>query len=154
MLEVIFSLNTLWWTLMFIYVPACIGLIGIVLLQQGKGGGFGGGLGGGNTETVFGTKSSQTLPVKMTYAGATLFMTIAVVLSVLSGRLDKGEAPELLEASAGDPSLSTSNSSLTAFGIGTAKVKDDAHDESLNSTAAPEAIEDTTDDDAVEDAAE
>ena len=107
MLDAIFSVNAIWWTLMVVYVPACVGLIGIVLLQQGKGGGFGGALGGGGgTDTVFGTKNAQTLPVKITYAGATLFMTIAIVLSVLSGRLDKGAAPDLLELSDSDPTYS------------------------------------------------
>jgi preprotein translocase subunit SecG len=132
MLDAIFSLDTIWWTLMVVYVPACIGLIGIVLLQQGKGGGFGGALGGGSgpgADTVFGTKNSQSLPVKITYAGATLFMTIAIVLSVLSGRLDKGVAPDLLEVREGDPTASFGSSALDAHGLGSALINEDSHNE-------------------------
>ena len=42
MLERIFSADTFWWILMVLYVPACIGLIVIVLLQKGKGTSFAG----------------------------------------------------------------------------------------------------------------
>ena len=131
MLDVIFSLNTIWWTLMAMYVPACIGLVGIVLLQQGKGGGFGGALGGGSgpgADTVFGTKSSQTLPVKITYVGATLFMAIAIILSVLSGRLDTGAAPDLIEGADAGPSAQTSsNRTMSSFGMNTAIVDASRH---------------------------
>ena len=151
MLDAIFSVNTIWWTLMVIYVPACVGLIAIVLLQQGKGGGFGGALGGGGgTDTVFGTKNAQTLPVKITYAGATLFMTIAIVLSVLSGRLEKGAAPELLELSDSDPTMSSSTISSTTMeelGLATGVTNASAHNESAAVTpeleTTPDAAEGT-----------
>jgi preprotein translocase subunit SecG len=136
---------------MFIYVPACIGLIAIVLLQQGKGGGFGGALGGGGgTDTVFGTKSAQTLPVKITYAGATLFMTIAIILSVLSGRLEKGVAPDLIELSESDPTLQDSRISsgtMENLGLGTAVTNASAHDDSATPAATPvvtQVVDETT----------
>ena len=127
MMDTIFSMNTVWWTLMIVYIPACIGLIGIVLLQQGKGGGFGGALGGGSgpgADTVFGPKS-HSMPVKITYAGAALFMTIAIILSVLSGKLDKGVAPDLIDASGDVPTLATSNSLLSQRGLGTGIIDED-----------------------------
>ena len=148
MLDAIFSVNAIWWTLMVVYVPACVGLIGIVLLQQGKGGGFGGALGGGGgTDTVFGTKNAQTLPVKITYAGATLFMTIAIVLSVLSGRLDKGAAPDLLELSDSDPTMSSSTISSTTMeelGLDTGVTNASAHNESAAVTPELETTPDAT----------
>lgn len=155
MLDAIFSVNTIWWGLMVLYVPACIGLIAIVLLQQGKGGGFGGALGGGGgpgADTVFGTKSAQTLPVKMTYAGAALFMIIAIVLSVLSGRLEKGAAPDLLELSEGDPAVqgSVNNNTMSTLGLGTGVVNALAHDGSAIAApepeTTPEAAQDAPDD--------
>lgn len=74
MLDTIFSFDTLWVILMIMYVPACLGLIVIVLLQKGKGTGFAGafGMGAGGADTVFGPKSSQSLPVKLTYIAATV----------------------------------------------------------------------------------
>ena len=37
MWEAIFSWDTLWWFMLICYIPCCIGLIVIVLLQKGKG---------------------------------------------------------------------------------------------------------------------
>ena len=42
-----FSWDTLWYGLLIMYVPACFGLIVIVLLQKGKGTGFAGAFGAG-----------------------------------------------------------------------------------------------------------
>ena len=83
---------------MILYVPACIGLIVIVLLQKGKGTSFAGAFGvGTGSETVFGPRGSQTLPVRLTYAAAATFMTIALLMSIISGRVGKGAVPDLLE---------------------------------------------------------
>jgi len=37
--------NWLWWICVILYVPACLGLIAVVLLQKGKGVGFAGAFG-------------------------------------------------------------------------------------------------------------
>ena len=64
MLSAIFSLATLWWLILILYVPACVGLIVIVLLQKGKGVGFAGAFGvGGGSEAIFGPRSSKSLPI-------------------------------------------------------------------------------------------
>ncbi|MFP6581539.1 MAG: preprotein translocase subunit SecG [Candidatus Hydrogenedentota bacterium] len=130
MLDAIFSWNTLWWMLMFIYVPACIGLIGIVLLQQGKGTGFGGAFGAGagpGADTVFGPKGAQTMPVKLTYVGATIFMVVAIVMSLLAGRLNKGDAPELIDGVAEFTAIDGSNADIDGMGWGSGVVNPDAH---------------------------
>ena len=92
--------NWLWWICIILYVPACGGLIAVVLLQKGKGVGFAGafGLGGGGADTVFGPRMSKSLPVKLTYVMAGMFLVLALSMSLLSGRISKGEAPELVEA--------------------------------------------------------
>lgn len=101
MLDYIFSWNTLFWLLMLLYVPACLGLIFIVLLQKGKGVGFAGAFGAGTgAETVFGPRTSRSLPQRITYTMAALFMFLALVLSLISGRVGRGSAPELLDESA------------------------------------------------------
>ncbi|MCX8063604.1 MAG: preprotein translocase subunit SecG [Candidatus Hydrogenedentes bacterium] len=96
MLREIFSLSTLWWFLLIgIYLPCCIGLTAIVLLQKGKGAGFAGAFGlSPGSESVFGPKLARTLPQKLTYIGAGIFMVLAIVLSALSGIVSKGVAPE------------------------------------------------------------
>lgn len=106
--------DVLWWILVFLYVPACIGLIVIVLLQKGKGTGFAGAFGmGAGSDTVFGPRSRQSLPVRLTYVAATLFMVIALLMSIIAGRVGKGTAPELVEEA------TVGSSSLIDLGIGT-----------------------------------
>lgn len=94
MLEAIFNSTVLWWLILLLYLPACAGLIVIVLLQKGKGAGFAGAFGvGGGSDTVFGPRSSKSLPQKITYAAAALFMLLALLMSTLSGRVGRSAAP-------------------------------------------------------------
>lgn len=98
MLSMIFSLNTLWWVLLPLYVICCLGLIVIVLLQKGKGVGFAGAFGAGpGGDAVFGPRSSKSLPQKITYTMAGIFMLIALVMSMLSGTRGTGAAPAIVE---------------------------------------------------------
>ena len=95
MLGSIFRWETLWYVMLFLYVPACIGLVVIVLLQKGKGVGFAGAFGvGPGSDAVFGPRGARTLPQKLTYIMAATFMVLAFGMSMVSGRLGKGVAPE------------------------------------------------------------
>lgn len=97
--EYIWQWETLWWLLMVLYIPSCIGLIVIVLLQKGKGTSFAGAFGAGpGSETVFGPRMSKSLPVRLTYVMAATFMVLALVLSLISGRRGRGIAPERITA--------------------------------------------------------
>jgi len=106
----------LWAICIALYIPACLGLIAVVLLQKGKGVGFAGafGLGGGGADTVFGPRMSKSLPVKLTYVMAGMFLVLALTMSLLAGRITKGEAPELVETETIDMS------EYEEAGIGTA----------------------------------
>ena len=98
MLESIFSWNTLWVLMWILYIPACVGLIAIVLLQKGKSSGFAGAFGvGGGSETVFGPRARKSLPVKATYAMAAVFMILSMSMSLVAGRVHRGDAPEAVE---------------------------------------------------------
>ena len=106
MLESIFSLNTLWWIMFLLYVPACLGLIVIVLLQKGKGVGFAGAFGvGPGSETLFGPRSTRSFTQYITYGAAATFMVLALCLSTLSGKVTRGAAPELAEETTQSESL-------------------------------------------------
>lgn len=130
MLERIFSIDTLWILLLILYVPACIGLIVIVLLQRGKGTGFGGAFGvGGGSEAVFGPRASRSLPVRLTYIAAGTFMTIALVMSLISHRVGKGRAPELIDV-AEEADAAAAGSRFSDLGIGTGRPDEDRVDES------------------------
>jgi len=98
MWEFLFRWETLWYLMLALYVPSCIGLIIIVLLQKGKSSGFAGAFGiGGGSDTVFGPRANKTLPQKLTHGMAAIFMILALAMSLVSGRLGKGVAPETLE---------------------------------------------------------
>jgi len=97
MFNTIFRWETLWYVMLFLYVPACIGLIVVVLLQKGKGAGFAGAFGvGPGSDAVFGPRGARTLPQKLTYVMAATFMLLAFCMSLISGRLGKGAAPEIV----------------------------------------------------------
>ena len=118
MLSAIFSLDVLYWILLVLYIPACLGLIVIVLLQKGKGTGFAGAFGvGAGSETVFGPRARRSLPVRMTYVAAAAFMLIALVMSMISGRVGKGAAPTLAEVT--EIETATGSSALSDLNIGT-----------------------------------
>ncbi len=101
MLQSIFSWDTLWWLMVIPYILCCIGLILVVLLQKGKGVGFAGAFGvGPGSETLFGPRSAKSLPQKLTYIAAALFMVLALVMSTIAGKLGKGAAPALVDETA------------------------------------------------------
>jgi protein translocase SecG subunit len=98
-LEAIFNWNTFWIFLMILYVPICFSLIGIVLLQKGKGVGFAGAFGlGAGSEAMFGPRGSVSLPVRITQVLAGSFMVLALVLSLTGGLARRGLAPDLVDA--------------------------------------------------------
>jgi len=100
MLESIFSWNTLWVIMWILFLPACVGIIVIVLLQKGTGTGFAGAFGvGPGSETVFGPRARKSLPVKMTYAMAAIFMVLSLSMSLVAGRVHRGSAPEAVPVS-------------------------------------------------------
>jgi protein translocase SecG subunit len=117
MLDMIFSLNTLWWILLFLYVPACLGLVLIVLLQKGKGVGFAGafGAGPGGSDAVFGPRSSKSLPQKVTYTMAGIFMVFALVMSMISGNRGSSVAPELVPDTGVVPQESSGSGGIDAL---------------------------------------
>lgn len=116
-LESIFSWTTLWWIMMVLYIPSCAGLIIIVLLQKGKGSGFAGAFGlGGGGDTVFGPRASQSLPVRMTHIMAAVFMIMALLMSMIAGKVGRGVAPD--EVAAEDVQPSISDTTIEELGIG------------------------------------
>ena len=75
-------------------------LVGLVLLQRGKGAEAGAGFGSGASGTVFGAKGSASFLTRTTAVLATLFFVSSMVLAYLGGR----QAPpgSLLETTAPD----------------------------------------------------
>jgi len=70
--------------LIAIHVVACVTLIVIVLLQQGKGASMGAAF-GGSSQTVFGSAGATPFLGKVTTAVAVVFMLTSLFLAFLSG---------------------------------------------------------------------
>ena len=78
-------LNTL---LTIVYVFCCLFLGFVVLIQKGEGGGLGGAFGGGAVDVAFGAKADMTWK-RATAVCAALFMSLAIVLGILSTQMQK-----------------------------------------------------------------
>ena len=65
-----------------VLIVVCTALIGIILIQRGRGGGLAGAFGGGGVEQAFGTHAA-TLAQKTTIVLAVLFLVLSVVLGIL-----------------------------------------------------------------------
>jgi preprotein translocase subunit SecG len=80
-----------------LHILACILLIGIVLLQQGKSQDLASAFGGGGTQTAFGPRGSANVLSRGTTILAALFMVTSLALSLLrpheSSFLDQVTAP-------------------------------------------------------------
>jgi preprotein translocase subunit SecG len=59
----------------------CFVLIGVVLLQRGKGADLGASLGGGSANTIFGSRGAGNFLTKITTASAITFMATSLTLS-------------------------------------------------------------------------
>ena len=73
--------------LAIIHIIACLGLIGLVLIQDSKGGGVFTSQSGSNS--VLGATGATSLAQTMTKVIATVFAITCITLSILSARADK-----------------------------------------------------------------
>jgi preprotein translocase subunit SecG len=72
--------------LLVIHVLLSVTIIGLVLLQRGKGADAGAGFGAGASGTVFGARGSATFFSKLTAVLATAFFVTSLTLAVMASR--------------------------------------------------------------------
>lgn len=86
-------MTILFYLIVVLHVIACLFLIAVVLLQQGKGQDLASAFGGGGTQTAFGPRGSATVLSRATTILAGLFMVTSLALSMVrpqaSGVLDQ-----------------------------------------------------------------
>jgi preprotein translocase subunit SecG len=68
-----------------VHVLACFAIIGIVLLQSGKGADIGSAFGGAGSQAVFGSMGTPTLLGKITTGIAIVFTITSFTLAILGG---------------------------------------------------------------------
>lgn len=71
-------------TLLVIFLLISIALIGMVMLQQGKGADMGASFGAGASTTLFGSSGSGNFMTRVTAIFATLFFVISLILGNLT----------------------------------------------------------------------
>src|SRR5262245_65584124 len=76
--------------LTIVHVFACLAIIGIVLLQSGKGADIGSAFGGAGSQAVFGSMGTPTLLGKITTGIAIVFTLTSFSLAMLGG--DRGSS--------------------------------------------------------------
>ncbi len=72
--------------IVIIHILVCLALIGIVLLQAGKGADIGAAFGSGSSQTMFGTRGAATFLQKATVTAAVTFMVTSLALTFISNR--------------------------------------------------------------------
>ncbi len=72
--------------LLAIHILVCLSLIGIVLIQGGKGAEVGAAFGAGASGTVFGATGGQSFLSKMTTGAAIIFMLTSLSLAIFWGQ--------------------------------------------------------------------
>ena len=100
-------MTVLYYLTIGLHVVACLFLIGVVLLQQGKGQDLASAFGGGGTQTAFGPRGSANVLSRATTILAGLFMVTSLALTVLKpgggSVLDRVQAPVASPSPAASP---------------------------------------------------
>ena len=100
-----------YYVMIVLHIIACLFLIGVVLLQQGKSQDLASAFGGGGTQTAFGPRGSANVLSKATTILAGAFMVTSLALSVLrptrSSVLEKAGTAAPLAPGAGGISTTT-----------------------------------------------
>ena len=100
--------------LIIVHVIMCFGIIGMVLLQAGKGADIGSAFGGAGSQAVFGSMGTPTVLGKITAVIALLFAITSFSLALLGGERRGSVIRESAPASAPAPSAPASPASPAA----------------------------------------
>ncbi len=75
-----------------IHLIIAVGLVALVLLQQGKGADMGAAFGGGSSQTVFGSRGSGNFLTRVTAGLATAFFISSLTLAYFSGQVKQTDS--------------------------------------------------------------
>jgi preprotein translocase subunit SecG len=89
--------------LLVIHVLLSLGLVGLVLVQRGKGAEAGAAFGSGASSTVFGSQGSASFLTRTTAVAATLFFLTSLGLAYMSGQqVERKSVTELMAPETSD----------------------------------------------------
>ena len=128
----------LYYTILFLHVIACLFLIAVVLLQQGKGQDLASAFGGGGTQTAFGPRGSANVLSRATTILAGVFMVSSLGLSLVKPR--QGSILDTVPGATASPSPGASASpSVPAASSPSAQAPSPAASSSPAASPSPEA---------------
>ena len=73
-----------------VHILLAFSVIGLVMIQQGKGADAGASFGGGGSQTVFGGQGSGNFLSRLTAIGAAVFFATSMILAVVASNKAKG----------------------------------------------------------------
>lgn len=83
--------------ILIVHVLAAVCLIGLVLVQQGKGATVGAAFGSGASQTVFGSRGSGSFLMRITIGLALLFFATSIILNNISSHAAKEAQAKMLD---------------------------------------------------------
>jgi len=87
--------------LLLVHLIVCVALVGVVLIQSGKGGGLAGGAFGGSAQTVFGGRGATDFITRATMVlGAAFFITSLTLALMTTGTTRGGASRSLIQEEA------------------------------------------------------
>ena len=95
--------------LIVIHTIVSLLLIAVVLMQASQGGGLSGTFGGNAASSVLGGQNAGNVLSRITTWLATLFLTLAVIISVLSGPSDTESTSLVKQAAENRPDIPTTD---------------------------------------------
>jgi preprotein translocase subunit SecG len=99
-----------WITLIIVaHVLIALTIIGLVLLQHGKGADMGSGFGGGASSSLFGATGSANFLSRATAALATVFFLTSLGLAYLASERPRTEASTVMDAAKPQPPAAPSS---------------------------------------------
>lgn len=95
---------------LLLHILICVGIIALVLLQQGKGADVGAAFGSGSSNTIFGSRGPASFLFKFTAFLVLLFFITSIALTYFQGQAAKAANELTLPPSAPTQTLPTNNS--------------------------------------------
>ncbi len=89
--------------LLIVQILVALGIIGLVLMQHGKGADAGAAFGGGASGTVFGSKGSGNFLTRLTTGLAVLFFANSLMLAWLVAHPDNMQGGSIIPTQVADP---------------------------------------------------
>lgn len=102
--------------LLVIYLLAALGVIGLVLIQQGKGADMGASFGAGASNSVFGSSGSGNFLTRLTAIFAAIFFALCLVFGNMSTSKEESQfaAPNISVEQKADAESTTATDEIPA----------------------------------------